>query len=148
VAVHARTEVRDYVYGLIYNGSTAAGTDVYDSRVWPYEDDDLPAVAVYALEDRTVGEVKASGEVERLLILRVEMRAKAASGMEDTLDQLDAEVQALLLADSYLGGKVKDIQHSETAIELSGDQEKPVGRATADYAILYRIDQAAPDVLL
>jgi hypothetical protein len=148
MADHAREQLRDHCHTQILNGGTTAGSRVHDSRVWPYGDSDLPALAVYSPEDRTVTSPSQAGHVERVMILRVEGRAKANSAMEHTLDELDKETQEILLADTFLGGKCKDITHASTTIELSGEQDKPVGRMTADYEITYRIAQATPDVLL
>lgn len=148
---HARQQIRDYVYGVLLAGGTTAGSNVFDSRVFPYDAAVLPALAVYAVNDRTLsGEGRGptqGGKVERELRLRVEGRAKG-TGWEDTLDTLDEEVQALLLADTTLGARVKDITHDETDIDLSGDQEKAVGKADMDYLVRYYINQANPGTLL
>lgn len=149
--MHARQQIRDAVYIKLLAGGTTAGTNVFDSRSYPWDDNVLPGLAVYSVEDRTLqGEGHGptmGGKVERELRLRVEARAKG-SGWEDTLDTLDEEVQALLLADTTLGGLVKDITHDLTEIEQSDEQEKAVGKADISYLVRYYIAQQNPGTLL
>jgi len=142
MAFHVRRQIRDAVHSLVSGGGTSLGANVFNSRIELYANSELPAGAVYTRRDETDPElVQISGVVERTLLLSIEVRAKAASGMENELDLADAEIQALIMADATIGALAFDTSHLATEIEFDNASEQKVGVATIDYRVLYRIDE-------
>lgn len=137
---HARQSIRDAAVTALTR-LTTTGTACYSGRVNPYET--LPCLSVYTLSESVEGGELGTKQM-RMLTLRVEARARAASDLDDTLDTITAEVETALMADRTLGGTAKTLELAQTEIELSGDAEQPVGLAVLDFAVLYRIDGTDP----
>lgn len=141
---HARQLIRDAAVTAL-TGLTTTTSSVYSGRVHPY--DTLPCLSVYTTIE-SVEEGELGTKQMRIVMLRVEARARAASDLDDTLDTVCAEVETALMADQTLGGTCKHLELQQTEIELSGDAEQPVGLAVLDFAVLYRIDGTDPTTII
>ena len=143
--MHARQQIRDKLKATL-TGLATTGANVFDSRVYPH--DALPSIAIYTLNEELGSE---SGLKQmRLLNIVLEIRAKATSNLDNTLDTISAEVEAAIFAsgDTTLSGKCKDIDFDGVEIELSGDSEQPVGLMIMRFACLYRVDKTDVETLI
>jgi hypothetical protein len=147
VANHLRQQIREAVAGAV-TGLTTTGARVYQGRVYPLEDAQLPGLTVASLAEvsqRTT--LPAPGMMARTLRLEVRAFAKAVASLEDTLDLICKEVEiALAMPCAALAGIAKSITLISTDIELQGISEKPVGQAALTYEIVYMAAENAPDV--
>lgn len=145
---HARQQIREAVVTTL-TGLTTAGANVFGNRVYTMDDAHLPAIVVYTLNERVADEFDVLGTKQfRVLTLLVIARAKAAADLDDTLDAICAEVEADLYADPTFGGLViKDVDLVETTMEME-KHDKPVGRASMRWEVLYRVDATAPQTLI
>lgn len=147
MANHLRQQIRERV-ATILTGLTTTGTRVYASRVYPMADANLPGLVIYATEETaeitTLGSPRRSARVLRLV---VEGRAKAVSGLDNTLDTICKEVEAAMAADPTLNNIVNDHHLANTSIALTGEGEQPVGVATMEFSIMYDVAETTPDVV-
>ena len=141
--MHARQTIREAVLSAC-TGLTTTGSNVTASRVYPHED--LPSLAIYTdseeLADRVMGERQI-----RDLVVTVEARAQAASGVDDTLDTICAEVEIALTSDSTIPGLVDDFHLTGVEVEFSGETEQPVGLAKMSWLFRYQVDATDPETI-
>lgn len=103
---HAHKLIRDAVETKL-TGLTSTATRVYSNRLYALDDASLPALRVY-LDNETVEElsIHRPAQQQRQIQLVVECCAKAASsGLDDTCDQMQLEVEKALYAGISVGGK-------------------------------------------
>jgi hypothetical protein len=148
VAYHLRRQIRDAVVAAL-GGLSTTGSNVFGSRVTPLQDANLPALLVSTpAEDVEIASMGANRTQERTLQLVIEACVKAASGYEDTVDQIVKEVEQAFAAAPTLGGLCKYMQLRKIETELSGEGEKPVAVATMTFDVPYYTALNAPDVAL
>lgn len=149
MANHLRRQIREAVAGAV-TGLTTTGSRVFQSRVYPTQTTELPCLLVYARSETSAPlTIHPDRVLDRVLQLEIVAIAKATSDLDDTLDQVCKEVEtALAMPLAALNGKGKSIQLLSTEIELSGEGERPTGRAVLTYQVDYFNQENAPDVAL
>ena len=133
---HARQKIREAAASALSGITTAT---IYTSRVYPMIT--LPVISVFANRDTSETENDLIGTPQRLtrrLILEVEIAAEAVTGVDDEVDDLAAQVEAAIAADTTLGGFCTDLYLQSTTITLGGDAETPAAIARLQYEIWYR----------
>ena len=142
---HVRQQIRDRLKTTL-TGVTTTGARVYNSRVSNH--DALPCLSIYTLSEE-LGEESANKQF-RLLNVMVEVRAKAADNLENTLDTIGAEVEDAIFAsgDTTLSGTCKDFDYEGLDIELSGEAEQPFGLMTMRFLAIYRVNKADVETLI
>ena len=149
MADHLRRQIREAVAGAV-TGLTTTGSRVFQSRVYPAQTTELPCLLIYTRsETSTPQTIHPDRTIERVLLIEIAAVAKANADLDDTLDEVCKEVEiALALPLAALYGKGKTIQLVSTEIELSGEGERPTGRAVMTYQVDYFNQENAPDVAL
>lgn len=143
---HVRTQIRNAVATAL-TGVATTGARVFPSRVWPLEETDLPALLVYAVSDPVDEEQLTIGRPRKLtreLALMVDARAAGSVGLDDTLDQIEAEVIAALALDPTLGGIAKDVLFTGAEIDFD-TAEAPVGANKMTFRVTYRHREDDPN---
>jgi len=134
---HARQLIREQVATTL-TGLTTTGSNVFQSRVYPLQDANLPALLVYTKEESseiiTMGSTRA---LERLLTLSVEAYVKSNNNSDDTIDTISEEIEAAIGADTTLNNKAKDVFLISTDINYVGEGENPVAVATLNFLVNY-----------
>lgn len=97
------------VFDLLDGSATKpAGLTLLDHELLPIEQDQLPAVGVYLVEDNpeTLGDTDSVGGQRRIATIRVECRARAEVGQRPTEAHRPLREWAIgvLMADETLGG--------------------------------------------
>lgn len=143
---HARQQIREAAATAL-TGLATTGSRVYQSRVHPLADSNLPCLLVNTddeqLDQASIGMPPL---LQRQLELRVRAVAKVTASLDDTLDAMLAEVETVL-GNTTLGGKVKVL--APQAIRVAIEQgEKPVGIAELIYVATYHTAQNAPETIL
>ena len=88
MADHVRMQIRNQVVTQL-TGLTTTTSHVYDSRVYPLEAGNLPALLIYTKsEDSEPIEIGSNRTSQRMLSLVVEAYVKSATNFEDTLDTI------------------------------------------------------------
>jgi len=151
---HVRQTIRERAATAITGLASAA--PVYQSRVNPVEADQLPALLVYTTEEAVDVDSMPLGSHEgtRTLTLQVDALSRLASGMDDQLDTLCAEVETALTAaiDSGAVGSLGELlkwgELTATAIELLDGAERDTGRASMTWLLQYRTDTSDPTTVV
>ena len=145
---HARQQVRDLVVSTLVTAATAAGSRVYSTRIYPMGT--LPTIAVQSSREEIDEDGDTMGAVQmRQLTLIVEGRVKGdESTIDDVADDLAAEIEVALAADTTLGSEVIDIWLESTELEVSGEAEKAIGLISMTYLVQYRVSEQNPSVLV
>jgi len=146
--MHARTQIRQTVIALL-SGSTSAGNNVFEARVYPLNEPKLPVLLVYTKQE-TVGEQSISRPRthQRELMLTIEAYIKARGNVDELTDDLALEVEQLIATNSTLDGLVKDIVLDTTETQFSDEGERPIAVAVLTYSILYVVKENMPQTPL
>lgn len=143
---HARKQLRDAIVEVLRNLPTT-GDRVYASRVRPHDGGDS-ALFVYAL-DEVSGRHAMGGALIRQTTFTVHGIAVKAEMLDDTLDQIAAEVEIAMAADLTFGiTGVLDSALARSTIQLDGEGKAPTGSIRLEYQVQYRTTQAAPETFV
>lgn len=146
MANHLRQQIREAVATRL-SGLTTTSTRVYQSRLHPLVDSNLPCLLVNTdSEEIATLTLQPHPVMERDLTLAVRCVAKAVSNLDDTLDTMLKEVETALgtVADPTYGGIVKSMVPAGIDIEMDDGLEKPVGVATINYRVTYYTADGSP----
>ncbi len=147
---HIRAQIRAAVVTLL-SGLPTTGAKVFQTRVWPVNDSELPCLLVMTdadiINSYSEGSVVANTprNVNRTLHLAVQALVRGTA-IDDALDQICLEVEKALAADRFLGGLSVNVTLADTRIQFKGDGEQPTGEATMTYQIEYWVLDTTPDV--
>ena len=146
MANHVRQQIREKV-GTTLTGLTTTGSNIYESRVYPLEAGNLPALVVYTKNEESEPIVIGTNKLSsRNLSVIVEIYAKTTTNFDDTIDTISKEVEVAIATDTTLDGLTKDIYLESTEIEYNGEGEQPVGYATLTFLTNYYVQEQNPDV--
>jgi len=146
MANHVRQQIREKI-GTTLTGLTTTGSNVYQSRVYPLENINLPALIIYTKSETSEPIVIGTNRVmSRELSVIVEGYVKATSNFDDTIDTISKEVEAAVAADRTLDGLSKDCYLESTEIEYTGEGEKPLGYVSLTFITNYYVQETNPDV--
>ena len=146
MADHIRMQIRNQAVAQL-TGLTTTAARVFDSRVYPLEDANLPALLIYTKSETSEPiEIGTNRTSERLLSLNIEAYVKITTNFEDTLDTICKEVEQAIAADPTLSGKAKDCYLESTEIEFNAEGEKPLAFATLTFLTSYYVQEQSPDV--
>lgn len=140
---HARETIRDAVVTAV-TGLTTTGTRVYPSRVYPFDDDNLPGLLVFtSYEEIDEEEGKLAQLQFRNQTVIVEGYDKLSAGLDDKLDDIAEEVETAMFA---VGFNTIDLLSTETDFE--DGIEQPVGKITLTFRLQYLTAEGAPGTAL
>ena len=146
MANHIRQQIREK-FGTLLTGLTTTGSNVYQSRVYPLENANLPALIIYTKSEESEPIVIGVDRViSSVLSVVVEGYTKATSNFDDTIDTISKEVEAAIAADRTLDGLAKDTYLESTEIEFNAEGEKPLGYVSLTFLTNYYVKESAPDV--
>jgi hypothetical protein len=118
---------------------TAAGARVYATRVVPWKRIELPAVAVYALEELVdpASQTTAPRELTRTLQLSLEGAVILSTAVDDALDNLAEEIERAVHADETFAGTASDSILTATELEVFEEGERCIGLIRLTYSVTY-----------
>lgn len=132
---HLRTQIRSAVCSAV-TGLATTGSRVAASRMTPRRGSDLPCLLVETRDESIDAGVQRHAQHD--LRVLVTAFAKANSTLENTLDQIAAEVETALAAAGTLGGLVPgglSIVHVATDFDDALDQ--PAGTIEIEFRAVY-----------
>lgn len=149
MANHLRRQIREAIATAV-TGLATTGSHVFQSRVYPLEDTDLPALLVLAETENTEAvTIHPHRTLQRTVTVDVIGVAKANADLDDTLDAIAKEVEVALAPPvSALAGLAQDIGPPQTDIVMDGTGEKPTGRVRLRFDVEYFTADNAPDTAL
>ena len=134
---HIRKTIREHVVTTVTSLSTT-GSNVYETRYFPLQTGNLPALIVYTLdesiEDYTLG--RNTRTQQRSLNLIIEAHCRGTANIDDTLDKIAEEVEEAMVTDVTRGGNAKDTKLVSTEIEFDTASQK-TGLMRLTYLINY-----------
>lgn len=135
---HARRSIREAAVTKL-TGLTTTGNRVYDSRVFPLSESNLPCIAVYTA-DENIERASLGGLLVREVDLVVRGYARAAASVEDVLDGIAEEVEVALT--SVAGVKELTVRSIET--EFDGEGDMPIATIAITFNAQYYTNAGAP----
>jgi hypothetical protein len=146
MANHLHKQIRDGVKTAL-TGLTSSGARVYANRLQPMADANLPGLRIYADNEQAEPLTMHSPHTqERTLAIVVECCAKAASALDDALDQMSKEVETALAAGITISSR--NVAFIYTGMQFDDEQaDKPVGVKRLTFTCTYTAANNAPDVL-
>ena len=144
---HVRRQLREAAAAAV-TGLATTQSRVFQSRVYPLRDADLPCLLVSTDEERIdAGNAAMGGELERELTLTVRGVAKANADLDDTLDAIAEQIEPVMNG-ATLGGKAKKCLLTAINVGMDDVLEKPVGSISLEYRITYFTSPAQPGTAL
>ena len=134
---HIRKTIREHVVTTNTSLSTT-GSNVYETRYFPLQTGNLPALIVYTLdetvEDYTIGQNTRTQL--RSLNLIIEAHCRGTANIDDTLDTIAEEVEEAMVTDITRGGNAKDTKLVSTEVDFDTASQK-TGLMRLTYLISY-----------
>jgi len=145
MANHIRQQIRERI-ATDLTGLTTTASRVYQSRVYPLAENNLPGLIIYTKEESSVPMgMGANRLLERLLVVRVQAFCEAVSNFDDTVDTICKEVETALANDKNLNNLAKDTFLSSTEIEFDSTGSQPVGYVSMEFTVNYETLDNSPD---
>ena len=118
-------------------GLATTGANVARGRVWPVENS--PSITIYKDSDLASENQEVLDTLVRELNFNVEIHLTAPGNPETTLNQIAAEIYAVLNVDITLGlSYVFDCALvGDSAPEIEASQDLPVARMVSAWVVLY-----------
>lgn len=141
---HVRKQIRDALETLL-TGLTTTGSNVEANRVYEVQSDKLPALNIIVGEE-DISRDTQGGTLQRFAVVVVECYAAATTGLDDTLDQIVAEVETAVGSDPLLGGLLNhpmDITGLEP--DLDGEATANAGILSLEFSAGYRTARTNPE---
>lgn len=144
---HVRKQIRAAAVTAL-SGLTTTSTRVYDSRVYPMQDAQLPGLRIDTADEQvSVSSLGVGRLCERMLDLVVQACVKENDTYSATVDTIIKEVEIAIAANQGIGG-AKYVQLKSINVANAGEGEKPVAVATMIFEVFYITALGAPDVAL
>jgi len=141
--MHLRQQIRDYVYGLLFD-NTGAFQNVFKSRVYPVDGKAFATILIYT-DSETAEPAGLSESSDRELILKLEVYIKEYATPDNLLDDIAAEIEILLSTNCAPLKQVLSMNYTGLNIEFSGSGDKPLLVGTMEYSINYWVENKNPE---
>lgn len=141
---HIRQQLREIVAATV-TGLATTGTNVFQSRVYPMEEDVLPCLLVYTTGDEVIDESIGSLIGRRMQVV-IEGKTKAATNLDDTLDAISEQVEVSLGAPVVIAGQSTLLDYEGCEISME-ESDRPAGIITMRYSALIYTQRTTPSVL-
>lgn len=148
--MHERAKIRKIVMELL-KGQTDAKDRVYDSRVIPWDADDLPGLSVYTSAQRGTGYTASpTPNFDMQLTLNIEIAVAAVDGWAAKLDDICEQIESRLLENQLFIRLFSHVSNFNTDINWSCEGERPIASAlmSLDLAFDWMFEPTVPDDFL
>ena len=143
LVTHRRTTIRQAVQNILVNASTAAGSRVYDTRLFPANAQ--PAIIVTTPSDTFTDITDLTLVDDNLhdLTVDISVTAQGNSGLAESLDDLCEEIEAAIYADPYLEGesigfRIQRVRLESTDLSYTLETDPQAGQAAMRFVWTYR----------
>lgn len=148
--MHVRAQLRRVIADMMR--STSVGENVFPSRLFSLDDEQLPSISVYTTDESNLEAVTkvTLGRppiINRTMPLVIEAHAKIDDGIDDTLDALAAEIERAMASEIYVEERMIPAQLVSTQTFFSGDSDQEVGVIRLIYSVAYSTREDAPESL-
>lgn len=144
---HVRKQFRQAV-ALVVTGLATTGANVFQSRAYRLDANQLPALRVYTEGEEAQPLTIHTPEVrQRTVTIVVAGVQKKLDTLEDTLDAISAEVEAALSSVVTVGAQKVPLVYLGTEVSVEDEGDFPTGEIQLRYqATLFNVANT-PDVL-
>lgn len=143
---HIRKEIRDDIVTTL-TGLATTGSNVFRNRTHPLSASKLPAIAVFnKAEEVLYRTIDAPRLQERTATYEVEAYVKGTSDYDNTLDQINLEIEEALYTDLTRGGDAMDTRIINFISDFNGDGDQPIAVSRLTVEVKYRVRENNPDV--
>lgn len=140
--MHYRKIIRDNIVNKLKGNITynAQAVPVHQTRVIPYWKIQLPAIAVYMLQDTSEHKQSAPREYWRDLQLVVQIIIKEEAGKitDDIIDEIAEQIELIFFKDPWINDKVDDSDLVSTAIAVKEEGDILYSAASMIWNTEYR----------
>ena len=141
--IHARTSIRRWVATTLADALVPGTvTRVDTSRVHRYPVYRLPAINVLTAREEATEDATRQSEY-REVDVEVAIRVKGGSALDDQLDQIALELEAVLLA-APRPDNVLTVAYARTDVAQDDSSDQPTGLMQITYSVLYRVTPGQP----
>jgi hypothetical protein len=134
---HVRKLIRDNIKTVL-TGLTTTGSNVFQTRLFPIEEGNMPALCIYTKTEVTDYSSMTPPRTQyRTLEIAVEAYVKGTSLLDNSIDTIAVEVEEALATDLTRGGNAKDTLITGVEIDYSPDGEQSVGIARFTVQVVY-----------
>lgn len=137
---HVRRQIREAVAAAV-TGLATTGSRVFQSRVYPLRDADLPCLLV-STGDEEISPATIGNILQRDIDLHVRGVAKAGTDLDDTLDQIALEVETAI-ANGYPEARLHKVE-----TDMEDTLEKPAGVLALTYRLTVFTAAGNPGTLI
>lgn len=142
--MHYRELIRNLIKTKL-DGATLAGSNVFESRVYPVEKHNTPSIIIYTVsETADTNTIGGAGTSLRELILTIEIYVKKQVNPDSEIDTIAQQIEEILGQNCDLDGTVKLIDYAGIEIELNGEGDNCFFVASMNYEIIYRVLKSDP----
>lgn len=134
---HVREQIRDRLVSRV-TGLPVVGANVYAMRRYALDQDKLPAILVYTMDETSALGTMGLRTLLRRVNASVEILVKGGSdAVSDTIDDICVSVEESIAADFTLNGLAKSCVLRSTEVDIGVQGEYSVGTARLVYSIEY-----------
>jgi hypothetical protein len=134
---HVRKSIRDRIVSVLTSNVTLVRTRVYGTRVYPLNEDELPAITVYSGSEVSSRLNMGLNDLNRSLSVEVDIYVRATGTFDDDVDAIAVQVEEAIAGDFTVNGLAKEAVLTGTDIQFSGDAEQPIGVAKLTFTVRY-----------
>lgn len=149
--MHARQQIRDAVVTAL-TGLDITGSNVFKTRVHRFEEETLPALSVYTLQEDSERETMGTRAQSRTVSIAVDIAVQQNTTPDDTLDDIAADVEAAMVAAwtgaSGIWGSIRNLTLTSTVVRMTGEGEQPTFGMILTYACNYSTLEGAPETII
>lgn len=147
---HLRQQIRNHV-GSILTGMPTAKTNVHKQRRYPLGAEQLPALLIYINDEAAEDSSKTkTGDIRRAVDLELVVACVAGKDgtPADLVDEMAAEVEEALMADTTFGGLIKDIVYEGSNAQADIEGDGVIESRELIYAVQYHTAAGKPRAAL
>ena len=134
---HVRKQIRDRIATLV-TGLSTTGSSVYKMRRYALDDEKLPALCVYTMDESSNLVTVGTRTLRRVINVAVQAFVKGSSTtVSDTLDTICVEVEEAIAADFNLNGLAKSCILASTENDIKVEGEQSIASAAMVYSVEY-----------
>lgn len=142
-----RKEIREKIKALLTN-KTACGVNVFENRLLKWRKEKFPAISIYTQSESSEIKNVSPRLYKRRLSLAIEIIAMADNNIDDYMDVLADQVEAILHQTWNLEGVAENFIYLGTQIGIAHDGADSFACAKLEYEAQYSsIHAVAPESL-
>lgn len=134
---HNRVNIKAALKALLLD-ATDAEDRVFVNREQKVSQSELPCIIIYTPQEESTPSAFPLSRYIRTLQLLIEVRVEASGQVDDDVDNLLAEIEAILLANQSISGTAtQGASLASSEVRVNSDGEKDIGVGVLTYQCKY-----------